>query len=278
VRFVKTEEEISRIQAVYSRLHQLRLNTLTVYFETDLEAIRAVLPPPLEPTPNPVAVASVGEAGNSNCAGPYSFASLGVKAQYREIVGVYQLSAPVSTPQAAFLGRTLYGEPAKVAKVIFEQQDEHVWGSAERNEIRFLSVRGRCEHPAPSGRSETSAFHFKFLPRPDGTGFDSPPKLVHVTGDVTVVTARRGRGEVVFRESPDDPVIDIPVRQVMDAVYTQGHAYTSGRILCDVDPESFAPYAYGGVDSLDIVAEGTVLHAQASRRSRDGKGEWRKTA
>ena len=28
----------------------------------------------------------------------------------------------------------------------------------------------------------------------------------------------------------------------------------------------------------EVVAEGTVLHAQASRRTREGKGQWRKTA
>jgi acetoacetate decarboxylase len=278
VRFVKTEDEITRIQTVYASCHQLRVKTLTVYFETGPAVIAALLPPPLKPTPNPVAIASVGEVGNSNCVGPYEYASLGVKAQYGDIVGVYYLTTPVSTPEAMTFGRELYGDPRKMAKIIFEEQDEHVWGSAERNEIRFLSMRGRCDHPAPVGRQETSAFHFKFQPRPDGCGFDSPPQLVHVTGDLTVVEARRGRGEVVFRDSPHDPVIDIPVTQVLDAVYTQGHAYTSGRILCDVDADAFLPYAFISTDSAEVMSEGTVLHAQASRRTREGKGEWRKTA
>ncbi len=278
MRFVKTADEISRIQAVYATNHQLRLKALTVYFETSPAVIAELLPPPLKPTPNPVAVASVGEVGASSCAGPYRYASLGVKAQYEEVIGYYYLAAPVSTPEAMTFGRELYGEPRKVAKIIFEEQDEHVWGSAERHEIRYMSMRGRCSNPAPAGRQETSAFHFKYEPRPDGRGFGSTPQLVHVSGDLTVVEARRGRGELVFRDSPYDPVIDIPVTQVLDAVYIHGHAYTAGRILCETDGESFLPFAFNGMDSVDVLAEGTILHAQASRRTREGKGEWRKTA
>jgi hypothetical protein len=73
-------------------------------------------------------------------------------------------------------------------------------------------------------------------------------------------------------------VIDIPVRQVLDAVYTEGHTYTSGRILCEVDPNEFLPYAFSKMDAFEVVAEGTVLHAQAGRKTREGKGQWRKTA
>ena len=82
----------------------------------------------------------------------------------------------------------------------------------------------------------------------------------------------------MFRESPHDPVADIPVVQVIQAIYTQGHVYTSGRILCSVDPEAFLPYAFGKVDAFDVVAEGTLLHAQAARKTREGKGQWRSTS
>ena len=278
MRFVKSEQEISSIRAVNSRCHLLRLKSLSVYFETDPAVLAELLPPPLEPAPNHVAVASVGEVGNSNCAGPYEFATLGVRARHGDVTGTYCLSAPVSTAQAMTFGREQYGEPRKLGNIVFEQQDEHVWGSAERGEIRFLSLRGRCEHPAPAGRQELSDFHFKYQTRPDGLGFDAPPRLVQVTTDLTVVSARRGRGEVVFRDSPHDPAIDLPVTQVLDAVYIEGHAYTSGRFLAEVDPDAFLPYSFNGTDCAETTAEGTVLHAQASRQTRDGRGEWRKTA
>ena len=278
MRFVKTTGEIDSIQRIYSRCHQLGVKTLTVHFETEPAAIRALLPPPLEPAPAHVGMAWVSEIGNSTCVGPYNGAGLAIRARYGDLIGNYCLSMAVTTPEAVTFGRELYGEPGKLAKVTFEQQSEHVWGAAERHAVRYLSMRGRCEEIAPAGRQGNSLFFFKFLPRPDGSGFDSAPALVNVTHDITVMESRRGRGELVFRDSPHDPVSDIPVHQVLDAVYTEGHAYIHGRILAEVDPGAFLPYAFSKMDAFEVVAEGTVLQAQASRRSRDGKGQWRKTA
>lgn len=278
MRFVKTTDEISQLQGIYSRCHQLGVRTLTVSFETEPEIVRALLPPPLEPAPEHAGVAWVSEVGNSNCVGPYMIAGVGIRARYGDVVGNYAIATAVSTPEAVTFGREFYGEPRKLAKVRFEDQDEHVWGFAERHNIRYLSMRGRCSDPAPAGRQETSSFYFKFLPRPDGSGFDHPPQLVHVTGDYSITHARRGRGELVFRDSPHDPLIDIPVTQVLAGVYTEGTGYTSGRVLCEVDADAFLPYSYSGADSFEAVAEGTILHATAARRTREGKGQWRKTA
>jgi len=275
LRFVKTLDEIRRIQKTYSRCHFLATRNLTVVFETTPEVVRELLPPPLEPTPEPLGSAWVGEIGNSNSVGPFLGAALYVRARYGDIIGNYCITMPMSTPEAVTFGRELYGEPKKLANIIFERQGEHVWGYAERHEVRFLSMRGRMTGAAATGRRETSTFHFKFTPRADGIGFDSPPQLIHVTGDTNTKVGQRGRGELVFRDSPHDPVSDIPVRQVVEAVYTEGDVYTSGRILCEVDPEAFLPYAFSKIDSVDVVEEGTLLQAQASRKTRAGKGQWR---
>jgi acetoacetate decarboxylase len=217
----------------------------------------------------------VGEVGNSNNVGPYLGAALYVRARYEDIIGDYCLLMPMSKPEAVTFSRELYGASAKQAKIIFEQQDEHVWGYAERHEVRVLSLRGRMTGAAATGRRETSTFHFKFTPSADGVGFDGPPQLIHVTTDTNIKTARRGRGELVFRDSAHDPVADIPVRQVIEAVYTEGDVYTSARVLREVDPDEFLPYAFTKIDAIDLVEEGTLLHAQAARKTRQGRGQWR---
>lgn len=278
MRYVKTAEEITRLQGIYSRCHELGVKMLTVQFETTREAVAEVLPPPLEPAPEAVGVGWVADVGNSSCVGPYLAAGVAVRARYRDVVGNYALTVPVSTPESMTFGRELYGEPRKLAKLVFEEQDEHVWGSAERHEIRFLSMRGRCSEPAPGGRLELSTFAFKYLLRSDGAGFEHPPVLVHIQRDYTVTAARRGRGEIVFRDSVHEPLIDLPVEQVIDAVYTEGQGYTTTRVLCEVDRSDFLPYAFSRMDSFEAIAEGTFLHAQAARRSRDGKGQWRRIA
>jgi len=275
VRFVKTADEVRKLQAIYAHPQFMATRSLTVLFETKPEAVRALLPPPLEPTPEVVGQAWVGEIGNSNCVGPYLGAALYVRARYDDLVGDYCVAMPMSTDAAVIFGRELYGEPKKLAKIIFERQGEHVWGSAERYDIRYMSLRGRMDGPGPTGRHQLSTFHFKYLPRPDGSGFDHPPLLVHITTEVNVQAAERGRGELVLRDSPHDPVADIPVVQTLGAVYAEGVFYTSGRVLCEVNPEAFLPYAFGKMDPMDVVAEGTLLHAQAARKTREGRGRWR---
>ncbi len=275
MRFVKTPDEVRRIQAIYSQPQFMATRSLTVSFETTPEAVRALLPPPLESTPEALGSAWVGEIGNSNCVGPFMGAALYVRARYEEIVGDYCVTMPMSTDVALVFGRELYGEPKKLASIVFERQGEHVWGSAERHNIRFLSLRGRMEGSGPTGKHASSAFHFKYLPSPDGTGFDHAPVLVHVTGESTIQAAERGKGELVFRDSPHDPVSDIPVTQVIDATYTEGVTYTKGRVLTVVEPRAFLPYAFGKMDALEVVAEGTLMHAQAARKSGEGRGRWR---
>jgi len=278
LRFVKSTEEVRKIQAIYARSQFLNTRNLTVTFETTPGAVRSLLPPPLEPMPEPLGSAWVADIGNSNCAGPFMAAALYVRARYKDIVGSYCVAMLVSTSEAVSFGSNLYGEPAKLANLTFESQDEFVWGFAERHQIRFLSLRGRLTGAAATGRREDSVFHFKFSPRPDGAGFDRPPQLVVVTSDITTVMAQRGRGELVFRDSPHDPIADIPVKQVIEAVYSEGHTYISARTLCEVDPDAFLPYAFTAADSFDVVGEGTLLHAQAARKTRAGRGRWRNGA
>jgi acetoacetate decarboxylase len=275
VGFVKTAEEIRKIQSIYARTQFLNTRNLTVTFETTTESVRALLPPPLEPTPEPLGTAWVGDIGNSNCVGPFMRLGLYIRARYGDIVGNYCVASAMSTPEAMNFARDLWGEPAKLAKLMFESQDEFVWGSAERYEVRYISLRGRLTGASQTGRRDNNFFHFKYAPRADGTGFDGAPQLVLVTADTTVEAGKRGRGELVFRDSAHDPVSEIPVKQVIDAVYTQGHTYVSARTLCEVDPDEFIAYAFAKTDAFEVVGEGTLLHAQAARKTRVGRGQYR---
>ncbi|MEX0681835.1 MAG: acetoacetate decarboxylase family protein [Dehalococcoidia bacterium] len=276
MRLVKSPEEIAAVQSLYSRAQFLGVRQLTAYFETTPEAVRALLPPPLEPTPEPLGVAWVADIRNSNCMGSFTGAGVYLRARYGDLVGHYCIAMPRSTTESVIVGREIFGEPTKLAKVVFEVQDEHVWGSSERHEVRYLSLRGRCDEPAPPSRLDFSSFFFKFLPRTDGAGFDCPPRLIHVSTTTNVTAARRGRGELVFRDSSHDPLSDIPVVQVIDSVYTEGHMYSTGSAVCDVDPDEFLPYAYIRSDAVELLAENTVLHGQAARTTTDGRGQWRK--
>jgi acetoacetate decarboxylase len=277
LRLVKTDDEISAIQSVYARGHNLGVRSLSVLFETTPHALAALLPPPLEPAPEPLGLALVQETGNSTTVGPFDHAALFLRASYQETIGYYCVSMPTSRAVAAIFGREMYGFPRKTAKIIFGRQDEYVWGSAERHEVRFLSMRGRLDSPAPTGRQTQTFFTFKASLRCDGSGFESAPRLVEVIEEMNLSHAEAGRGELIFRDSAHDPVGDIPVAQVGSASYMEGQTYTTARVLAEVDPDAFLPYAFCGVDSTDLVAEGTLMHAQAARRTNEGRGRWRES-
>ncbi len=276
MRLVKSSDEIAAVQSLYARAHFLGVRQLAVYFETTPEAIRELLPPPLEPAASPTGVATFTEVGNSNCMGGFNSGAVYLRARYQDIAANYCIAAPRSTSDAVTVGREIFGEPTKLARVVFDATNEHVWGHAERHEVRYLSARGRLDEETEPAREEFSTFQFKFMPRSDGAGFDCPPRLLHVTSTLNATASKRGRGELVFRESAHDPLADIPVSQVVEAIYSEGQAYAAAHVICEVDPEAFLPYSFTRTDALELLAENSILHGQASRTAGDGRGQWRK--
>lgn len=277
MRLVKTADEIRSIQSVSGRGHSIGVNSLRVTFATTPEAVSQLLPPPLEATPEAVGVAIAREVSNSTTVGPFTMVALFLRARHENNVGLHCVAMLASTPEAVTFQREVLGYPCKHAKITFDRQDEHVWGSAERHEVRFLSLRGRLTEAGKAGRRTDAYFGYKFSPRADGSGFEYPPRLVEVNEDANVKEEQFGRGELVFRETAHDPIADIPIAQVVGATFTESDLYTTARPVAEVDPEAFLPYAFAGIDAIDVLQEDTLLHAQGARRTRDGRGRWRQS-
>jgi acetoacetate decarboxylase len=109
--WVKSPEEIKRIEAVLSTPAFLEGKTVTVSFLTRPEFVRAVLPPPLEPADEPLVSVGVGSFGSSNCVGAFDGGWVDIAARYNGISGNYCLAMPMSTAVAIIFGRELFGEP-----------------------------------------------------------------------------------------------------------------------------------------------------------------------
>ena len=81
----------------------------------------------------------------------------------------------------------------------------------------LVEIHGRVveTRPVPPERTKTD-FYFKFLPAPDGDGFDNDPALVycHKREQARVLEGREG--DLVLKDSPLDPIADIPARRVVD--------------------------------------------------------------
>ncbi len=267
LRYVKSSEELEQLQGIYAAPAFLGIRSLSIPFETDPEVVRAVLPPPLEPADQPIVSVGVSEITGSNCVGPFYGSSINIQARYKDLVGNYCLTMPMSTDIAVIFGRELYGEPKKLARIALKRDGQKLVGTVERHGITYIELQGEMTEQVEVGeeesKQESNHFYYKYMPSADGQGLDHDPLLVHVHHRGSFGHVERGKGQILFRESPHDPVIDLPIVNSADASYVEGETFTTARTLCSVDCDAFMPYAFGKIDAMDALACEGKLPARA---------------
>jgi acetoacetate decarboxylase len=223
-------------------------NNLVVLYETDPDVIAAVLPRPLEPTVPQVRVnfAQVDMPDGT----PLSAGTFSVACRHGDVEGTYDLLMLMSTEGAVLGGRDTFGEPKKQGQASVQIEDGNVVAKMSRRDVDLVEVRGRIvEDLEPGPVSERFAFYFKFLLDPEGHGFDTDPALVHVRRTQTDRLCQRVEGEVILRESPFDPVVDLPVRRVLSITFTENHQTQTGQIVERVPSEWVWPFRHQRYDN-----------------------------
>ncbi|MCS7296562.1 MAG: acetoacetate decarboxylase family protein [Chloroflexota bacterium] len=255
-RFRRTPEEAELFLAAYRRPVFRDVRALTVPAESEPEALAAILPPPLEPANEPRVVFSIAEVRRSNCAGAFFVATVDISCTFQGERGAFCLAMPVSTDSALIFGRELYGEPKKLAEIhLDERGDGTVHGSVTRHGITYLELSAVLEPTEePVRESEADRYHFRFLPTPDGH-IAGLVELVRVRHRSRVRVTARGQASVTLRDSPHDPLFDIPIRKVLGAAYSEGQMETEGRVVAKVPADQFLPFAFAKVDDLLVWAE-----------------------
>src|SRR3954447_3809243 len=150
--------------------------SLVAIYETDPEVIAAVLPPPLEPSDEPLVRVTVASVDLGRGLPPFGASTFAVQARHEGTVGNYPLVMPMTTEQSVVGGRETFGEPKKLAQVALVRDGDQLRGTVTRLGTTFIELTGRVtgdlELPAERERID---FYFKFLPAPDGKGFDTEP-------------------------------------------------------------------------------------------------------
>jgi acetoacetate decarboxylase len=250
----RTDEEL-RNREVEATSRGAWSTTLVAIYETDPEVIAAVLPPPLEVPAEPLArvtIATVAMEGLPT----FGAATVAVMARHEGTDGDYALVMPMSTEQSVIGGRETFGEPKKIGEIALERAGDRVTGRVTRLGTTFVEVSGRVEEllsNPPDGRR--TSFYFKFLPAPDGKGFDAEPSLVYCHRDETTRRIERVDGDVVLRESRFDPVADLPVRRVREITLAERRSTQLGEIHSRVPGEWLLPYVHQRYDDLSPVGE-----------------------
>ena len=249
VRYAAVRETLAQQEPVRTEGVKALARSIWVDYETDPELIAQVLPRPLEPGAEPVVHVNVGAIemnGRKFGAGNFT-----VRARHGARQGEYALTMPMGIEAAVVGGRETYGEPKKLAEIALERTGDEVRGTLTRHGITYLELRGRVSGPRQTPPpKETLDFYFKFLIAPDGKGFDSDPALVYCRRTYWIRSLEPVEGEVILRESPFDPVVDLPVRRVRSFSFVEHESQQIGEIVDRVPGEWIAPFAHQRYDNF----------------------------
>ncbi|MFI8240078.1 acetoacetate decarboxylase family protein [Streptomyces sp. NPDC085866] len=251
----RTEGEIAATRTASARLPDIWSTGVVAVWETDPDAVAAVLPPPLKPTGSPLVRVSISKVDLPGY--PLGAGSFAVAAAHGEVEGWYPLVMPMTRERALTGGREVFGEPKKLGEVTVERDGLVVRAALARHGIAFVEVRGAVsgELPLPEPSRKTD-FYFKFLPAVDGSGFDGDPVLVHCVRYEKVRRLERVTGDVVLRESGYDPVADLPVLRLREITVGEKTSDQSGRVVERVDAQALLPYVHQRYDDPLQVHDG----------------------
>lgn len=224
--------------------------SLTAVYETDPEVVAAVLPPPLELAAAPLVRVSVATVDLGNSLPPFGAGTFAVQARHEGTIGNYPLLMPMTTEQAVIGGRETYGEPKKLAEISLGRDGDAVRGTISRLGTTIIELSGTVGDAIELPDGRRTDFYFKFLRSPDGKGFDAEPSLVYCHREETTRDAHRVDGDVTLRESRFDPVVDLPVRKIVEMTFSQRRSTQRGEIVSRVPSEWLLPYAHQRYDDL----------------------------
>lgn len=227
----------------------------TALYETDPEIVAAVLPPPLEPGPEPlvrVTITSVEIPGMAS----FGAGWIGVQARHGERVGEYPIFMPMTTEQSTVGGRETYGEPKKLAEVWARREDDEVEAKVARMGFTICEIRGRvCERREPYEKRKVD-FWFKLSPSAEVVGaLDQDPLLVYGEKVEKARLFEGIDGALILKDSPLDPVADLVIRRVVDLNWTERTSSQVGRIVGPVPREQVAPYLHQRYDDLSVLGK-----------------------
>lgn len=216
---------------------------LEVTYLTDPDVLAAVLPPPLEPPPEPrvhVRFTSIEVGGQVH----ERICSFLADATFRGELGQFCLVMPIDLETAISPSRERFGEPKKLAQMEFSRDGDHVHASVTRQGVTIIEVVGDVIGPLPTPEPyELRHFWYKFLPAVSGEGFDAGPFLITLHQTMKPRSAERVEGKIVLRDLPGTPVADLPVLEQESIRYmTTSSEYHHVLEDVDIDPVEYAKH------------------------------------
>jgi len=254
---------------------------LWILYESKMDVIKKLLPPPLEPIDKPYVLAQIDNFKKCNfdtgINGPgYMETALFLPCRYKGSQGIFTVGMNLNTDMAIFVGKDTWGYPKKFANIKNHFLDGvHYTGFAERHGIPFFVVTADFDKE-PNDPNFVEEFNsvMPFDPEKPDVGvnftfkwtigknepqlgkqelFIHKPLLVKEWDAMYNMEEKIGFGDVHFTWSDDDPWAELEVVRVLGASLQTGEYVMMGPCEYEeVDPEEFAPYAFYGWDHSPI--------------------------
>lgn len=257
--FVRTNEELA--ERYRETFDFYDTETLSVLWETKPEIVERLLPPPLKPAEKPIVYAYICDFPRTNWGEPYQEGALFLRAKFDDCEGFYCLAMPVTYDIALVGGREIFGFPKKFGTIELNRGGNQVNGWVERHAVRFAELKATLSGNFNTPDAEdifnqvfvpgtnNVFYNFKHFPSPDWKAFDYNPRLVKEEVEVNHKSMEIGEAEVILRSSDNDPWAEVEIVRVLGAVYTKSDlSMQKANVVDEVDPATFAPYAFLGGD------------------------------
>lgn len=263
--FKKTQEELNTRREKIESADFGSAEMVNVFWETKMEIIENLLPPPLKPPKLPIAHGFIANYPETNFGLPYRESALFLRATFDDVEGNYCLAMHLDGPGkdvAMAAGRELFGFPKKLANIQFNKEEDKFNGVTERlgtptmelqvdfnnkfNDkempkimVEIGMVPGKMKNP------NTVNYNYKHFPAPEFNGFDYKPRLVRQDTVMRPKIMKIGEADLKLNSSIHDPWGEIEIVRVLGAIFSTGNnSMLEGKVLAEVDPEEFQSYAF----------------------------------
>jgi acetoacetate decarboxylase len=252
VRWVKSLEQVKRAAEANPEFLPSSVRSIRCVYETDPAIVAAVIPRPLVPAARPevcVTFSHVAMELGPGVSFEIGSAIFGVRASYDGVDGIYLLAMPMTAEQAVVPGRETYGEPKKIAAIELSAEGDRVAAKVTRMGVTYLEASGTLGQSLGARDLSEIAYCVKAFPSCErGKGFDQEPLLVRLNWHHQQKSVQRVIGELTLRESPFDPVADLPVRKLVNLEYEVGRTQSNGEVLRAIPGEWLLPFLHGRYD------------------------------
>lgn len=238
--------------------------TLFVMWETSNQAVKRLLPPPLQPARRSIALAFITTQPQTSVGPIYREAALAVRARLDGPEEFYYVAMHVTDNVAAVYGHEALGYPKKLADIALYRGGQRAAGWVERHGVRYFAAHvqltGRANVPdadtelteilGTAGNPSTMVTcSFKYFRSPTCDGFDFPPRLVRDEVEFRHATVEHGSAKVVLAPSEFDPWSEVEVVRMLGGVYTRGtSSMRSSQLVAEALLSPYALYVPLPVD------------------------------